>query len=314
MPGQETVDISGKPIEDAALIAANRTKPVYSDVADMRHAASRTAAVFRRYFDAKSRHSVDATMEFFAPDLLTYTDSTWGWPVDGYDALKSLFGTYMPKWPANALSYPVRVLGGPQSALVEFIDTKDLFGAELRIFGAVDFKDHKIVRWVDYWDSSTVDSTLDSQMRTPAAKFPTVYKDDAVGEHASDRISDVVHRLHNALSRNDATSSASLFSYESMLEDRTMRTQIVGRAAIDRYLARAAALLPYGSGARVRHIVGGDLGGGYEWISITSKATHGLTALELNAAGQITRASTIYDGRLLPISERVKLAMLALEP
>jgi hypothetical protein len=253
-------------------------------------------------------------MKFFAPDLLTYTDSTWGWPVDGYDALKALFGTCMPKWPAGGLSYPVRVLGGPESALVEFIDTKELFGAELRIFGAVDFKDGKIVRWVDYWDSNTVGTALDGQMRTPAAKFPTVYKDDAVGEHASGRISDVVRRLHNALSRNDATSAASLFSYESMLEDRTMRTQITGRAAIDRYLTRAAPQVPYGSGARVRHIVGGDLGGGYEWISSTSQATHGLTALELNAAGQITRASTLYDGRLLPTSERGKLAVLALEP
>ena len=296
------------------MIEANRTKPVYPDVADMRHAAPPTAAVFRNYFDAKSRHSVDATMKFFAPDLLTYTDSTWGWPVDGYGALKSLFDSYMPKWPASGLSYPVRVLGGPESALVEFIDTKELFGAELRLFGAVDFKDWKIVRWVDYWDSNTVDTALDSQMRTPAAKFPTEYKDDAVGEHASGRISDVVRRLHHALSRNDATSAASLFSYESMLEDRTMRTQIVGREAIDRYLARAAAQLPYGSGTRVRHIVGGDLGGGYEWISSSSKATHGLTALELNAAGHITRASIIYDGRPIPISERVKLAVLALEP
>jgi hypothetical protein len=294
------------------LNEASRTKPVYPDVADMRHAVPETAAVLREYFDAKSRHSVDATMKFFAPDLLTYTDSTWGWPVDDYDALESLFGTYLPKWPASGLSYPVRVLGGPESALVEFIDTKELFGAELRVFGAVDFKDGKIVRWVDYWDSNTVDAALDSQMRTTAAKFPTVYKGDAV-EHASGCISDVVRRLHNALSRNDATSVASLFSYESMLEDRTMRTQIVGRAAIDRYLARAAAQVPYGFGARVRHIVGGDRGGGYEWISSISQATHGLTALELNAAGQITRASTIYDGRLLPTSERVKLAVLALE-
>jgi hypothetical protein len=107
------------------LIEANRTKPVYPDVADMRHAASPTAAVFCNYFDAKSRHNVDATMRFFAPDLLTYTDSTWGWPVDGYDALKSLFDSHMPKWPASGLSYPVRVLGGPESALVEFIDKRN---------------------------------------------------------------------------------------------------------------------------------------------------------------------------------------------
>src|SRR3984957_2754694 len=38
------------------------------------------------------------------------------------------------------------------SALVAFTDTPELFGAEIRILAAIDFKDGKVVRWIDYWD------------------------------------------------------------------------------------------------------------------------------------------------------------------
>ena len=34
------------------------------------------------------------------------------------------------------------------------VDTPELFGGELRILAAVDFRDGKIVRWVDYWDAA----------------------------------------------------------------------------------------------------------------------------------------------------------------
>ena len=36
-----------------------------------------------------------------------------------------------------------------------------------------------------------------------------------------------------------------------MFEDRTLRTQIVARSAIERYLARAAAQVPYVKGATI---------------------------------------------------------------
>ena len=286
---------------------------VYPDVVQTDHATPPTAKVFRDLFEAKSRHDVDGTMRFFAPDMLTYTDSTWGWPLDGYPALKGTFATYMPKWPATGLSYPVRVLGGPTSALVEFVDTKELFGSELRVFGVVDMKGGKVVRWVDYWDSNTVPTALDSQLRTPADKFPKNYKDDAVGNHASARIGGVAQRLQDALARGDASAASALFSSEAMLEDRTLRIQIVTRSAIERYLSRAATHVPYATGARIRHVVGGDKGGGYEWTSTNAQVDHGVIALELDDAGLITRASVLYDGRGLAPADRSMLAALALE-
>jgi hypothetical protein len=41
---------------------------------------------------------------------------------------------------------------------------------------------------------------------------------------------------------------------------------------------------------------------------------HGITALELDEEGRITRATTVYDGRLLPDEDRAALAQAALEP
>ena len=33
------------------------------------------------------------------------------------------------------------------------VDTSELFGSELRILAAIDFRDGTIIRWVDYWDA-----------------------------------------------------------------------------------------------------------------------------------------------------------------
>ena len=80
-------------------------------------------------------------MKHFSPHLVTYTDATLGWPLDGFDAVKNIFLQYKPK---TGLSYPTRIIGGANSAVVAFTDTPELFGGELRILGAVDFKDGEI--------------------------------------------------------------------------------------------------------------------------------------------------------------------------
>ena len=72
-------------------------------------------------------------------------------------------------------------------------------------------------------------------------------------------------KLHAAFARNDSRSAASLFSNDAGYEDMTLRAQILGRLAIERYLVRALVKLPAGGGSSLRHGVGGNMGGGYEW-------------------------------------------------
>jgi hypothetical protein len=60
------------------------------------------------------------------------------------------------------------------------VDTPELFGGELRILAAIDFRDGKIVRWVDYWDAGPYDDELYGKLRTPDAHFPRDLKDAEV--------------------------------------------------------------------------------------------------------------------------------------
>jgi hypothetical protein len=297
---------------DVAL-AQNEGNSIYPQIVDTRHASDEARAFFASFFTAKSRHNVAETMKHFSSGLVTYTDATLGWPLDGFDALESIFSQYMPNWPATGLSYPTRILGGMRSAVVAFTDTPELFGDELRILGAIDFKDGKIVRWVDYWDSRSFDTDLYMEMRTPEEAFPTDFKEVAVGETASPRLISVSSQLQRAFAVGDAKAASDLFSYDAVYEDMTLRTQLLGRAEIERYLSRVLPKAPFGEGSELRHVVGNDLGGGFEWIGSPATAVKfGITALELDAQGKISRLTSVYDGRQLGDAEFQDLVLLSI--
>jgi ketosteroid isomerase-like protein len=289
-----------------------RTEELYPQIADTSHAAPQTAAFFASYFMAKSRHDPVKTMAHFSPDLITYTDATLGWDLGGFEGVKKIFDLYMPKWPPPGKSYPTEILGGGNSALVSFTDTPELFGGELRILGALDLKDGKIVRWVDYWDSRSLDSSVDAQLRQPAGKFVTELKEKAVGENGSARLQAVAAQIQRAFAQDDGKAAAGLVSYDATYEDMTLRTKVRGRAEIERYLARVLAKAPFGSGSKLRHVVGNDLGGGFEWLG--SGGVAGVTAIQLGADGKITAITTVYDGRLLNEADLRSLAILSLDP
>ena len=164
---------------------------------------------------------------------------------------------YMPKWPATGLSYPTRILGDERSALVAFTDTPALFGAEIRSLAAIDIKDGKIVRWVDYWDGRHFGAELAAKMRTPSDKFPTDFNDATVPGNASSKIRAAANRLHAAFAGNDAKAAAVLFTSDAVYEDMTLHTQVLGRLAIERYLGRSLDKLPAGTGSSIVHVVGG---------------------------------------------------------
>jgi hypothetical protein len=108
------------------------------------------------------------------------------------------------------------------------VDTKELFGSELHVLGAVDIKDAKIVRWIDYWDGDRFDANAYGQMRTAPDKFPSDFQEQKVGEDSSVQIRDVSVKLQRALSQGDAVAAAALFSPEATYEDRTLNTEILG--------------------------------------------------------------------------------------
>jgi hypothetical protein len=133
------------PILAAALAIATVTivqaEPLYPEVANISYATPEVAAFFKSYFTAKSQHKPVATTDHFSEAHLTYIDAALGWPFYSKKAMTDLFEQYMPKWPPGGLSYPTRISGDMNSTVVAFTDTPELFGGEIRILAAIDFKD-----------------------------------------------------------------------------------------------------------------------------------------------------------------------------
>lgn len=257
------------------------------------------------YFRVKTSCDVAGTMSWFSRDLATYTDATLGWDIDSFDALQAIFEQYMPDWAPPARSYATGIFSNEHSALIHMVDTPELFGGELRILAAVDFADGKVIRWVDYWDATPFDADLYAQMRTPADAFPSDLKDDIVPTRAAPEVVAAATDLQSAFSAGDAGAASGLLHTDVAFEDMTLRTRLLGRIETAAYLARALGDAPYGRASLLRHVVGGSHGGGFEWT--TTDGLVGITAIELDADGLITRITSVYDGRQLPVARRKAL-------
>jgi ketosteroid isomerase-like protein len=284
------------------------------DLVDTAHTTAATKAFFESYYTAKTNRDPAGTMAHFAKPDMTYIDAILGWPLYSWDQLNGLFKQIMPKWPASARSYPTRVLGDMHSAVIAFTDSPELFAGEIRIYSAIDFKDGKIIRQIDYWDGRNTGVSLTDKLRTPPAKFPTDFK-DKIGEHASPAMQAMARHLHDALAKGDAKAAAALFSTDAVYEDMTLHSEIVGRKAIEAYFGRALGKLPSGVGSSLIHVLGSDKGGGFEWRAapaFKNTAKRGITALELDD-GKITRASVMWDSSLIGDADFKPLAALAVD-
>jgi ketosteroid isomerase-like protein len=261
---------------------------------------SALAATFETFFETKTAADVEGTMSYFSTELASYIDATLGWDFDSYEALKAVFEQYMPNWSPPARSYTTAVLSNETSALVHMTDTPELFGGELRILAAVDFADGKIVRWVDYWDSSAFDDALYEQFRTPRDSFPRDFKDSRVKTQAASEVVKAATALQAAFAAGDAQGAADVMHTDVLLEDMSLRAQVIGRLETTSYLDRILGDVPYGRSSELRHVVGGSRGGGFEWTAGDEAGLLvGITALELDAHGLITRITSVYDSRQL---------------
>ena len=285
----------------------------YPNVVDTSHATPEAAAFFKSYFTAKSEHNPVPTTDHFSEAHLTYIDAALGWPFYSKKGMTDLFENYMPKWPAAGLSYPTRISGDTHSALVAFTDTPELFGGEIRILAAIDLKDGKIVRWIDYWDGRSFGAEAAAKMRTTPDKFPANFDYDVASDGASAKIKDAAQKLSAAFAAGDAKAADALFSNDAIYADRALRTVILGKQAIGKYLTRVLATVPYGKGAKLVHIVGSDQGGGYEWVNADGSVKRGIIAIDLNSTGQIERLNTTWDNGVMSDADLQALVLLSIE-
>jgi hypothetical protein len=285
-----------------------------SHVQDNTHASPAAARLLTDYLETKSRHDVEATMEFFSRDKLVYSDGTLGW-VTSWDTLHGIFTQFMPNW-GDGVAYATAILGNERSAIIVMRDSPELFGAEILVLAAVDVDEQgKITRWVDYWDGRHFGLTLLGQLGgTPEESFPQSFCEENIPSAAAPEMSSFVEQLTDRLGCSDAKEASALFAVDAVLEDMTTHTAVRGRAAIERYLERAVALLPYGSGVRVRRVLGSATAGGFEWVNPTNPAKRGLSAISLDPDGNIIQMRTVWNGALVDDQTLTMLTLAALEP
>ncbi|OCI90906.1 hypothetical protein A6U85_25350 [Agrobacterium sp. 13-626] len=261
---------------------------------DISRAHPETAAALQKYFDAKNTHSVENFMAHFAKDMIAYGDATLGWIVPGWQVVYDTLVSLMPNW-GTGRSYPTRILAGRNSAIVAMTDTPELFGGEIHALACVDLRDDVVVRWVDVWDSKTFDPSIITALTAHVQFYPLDFGETEIESSAELEMAHACKRLHAALVNAD-TPLASLFAYDAVYEDMAARVQLIGRSTIAGFLDRVLEIAPFGPGAKLRHIVGGKTGGGYEWTGAAkSGVPRGVTALELDETGRISRLTTVYD-------------------
>jgi hypothetical protein len=290
--------------------------PGIPTVIDTSHASHDVAELFSRYFRTKSAKDVEGLMAFFARQPMNYIDAILGWPFYSWQELHDLFSRYMPQWPKEGTSSPVRILGDSTSAVVFFTNSVNLFGpSEMRAAGVVNFdRRGKVTRWVDYWDGRHFGTDNLNASRLPADQFPKDFKESTVGETANSTVRAVANNLNTALRKGDGAAAAALFAYDGVFEDMPAHLQIIGPRSIGAYLTSATNVLPYiGSKVAVRHVVGSAQGGGYEWTAVGAAVSRGFSALELDSRGKITRLTAVWDGTLITDQTLVTLAEKAIE-
>jgi hypothetical protein len=266
---------------------------------DATHATPELARLAVASFQQKAARSVDGFMSFYSQRQMTYTDAIFGGQWRSWPAFRAFIADSMARWPPTIQTYPLKVIGDTRSGVVFFYNSSQLFGHELRVISAWDFRDRKIDRQVDYWDGRHFTIAATQQLQALTAQFPTEFGENEVPEQASPVLQQVTAALSSALAAGDAAAAAALFTTDATFEDLTLHTTMVGQQAIGGVLDRAAAMLPYGPGTSVRHVVGTAQGGAYEWKNPGAVVPNGIIALELDTQARISGLTTIWDGSLV---------------
>ena len=271
---------------------------------DNRYGAPTPGDLFRDFFNAKTARDVNRTMSFFSPNLLTYTDATLGWDSAGFDAVRKLFADYMPTWGPSARSYATRLYGQGNRIVVDFTDSPELFGSELRILGIVDLEEGKIMRWVDYWNGRTFPTSLYNQLRTPPVRLRYLPR---VNDNAG---------IETAFSRGDVDALVAALATDAIFEDLTLKLTVIGRIEIGRFLKATIDRLPYGKASQWAYpLPAGGQSGGAEWqASANWPNVQGVMAIGRSPQGAIERMSCIYDGRLCSDDQLTPLLTAAVHP
>lgn len=291
--------------------ADRRTRP-QDHPCDLTRCTPTLASVLTSYTQAKCAHDFDRMNEHFDQSATVYADAVGGWVFRSNDEFRQNWATAVPEWPAAAMFYNTRAIGDDSGGIVFVVDTPQMLGREIRGIAVVDVAGGRFVRWVDYWDSRPLGPVDGAQAHS--TPLPDDFGESTVTRTAPKAVDRVAQGLHAALTSGDHEAAAALFAVDGVFEDHSLRLAVRGREAIDRYLARAGTRLPYAAGAHLRHVVGGEQGGGYEWRTTGRPVLCGVTALDLDESGAITSLAAIWDTFALDDDAMTAMTALSVDP
>lgn len=279
----------------------------------MKSALTASSHVVAGFLRAKNAHDPHATHGYFHSDRCAFTDATLGMQFLGNTAVRTLWEQLLPPLPAGAHSRATRIVGGLSSFIVFVTNSPEMFGSEIRSVAAVDVEDNRVVRWVDYWDGRTMDAGRIDELRAPTEAFPTSFGEALVVSRPQSAIDIAARHLAAALAGGASGAAASMMAPDAFFEDLTLRVALRGSAAIERFLDRALPDLPWGTGARLRHVTGEGHAGGFEWIGDRT-APNGVACIDVDESGRITRLTTMWDGTQLHVGTLSSLVLAATTP
>ena len=275
--------------------------PLSPATVDTKYSSPELADFFRVPYAAKSADNGTGWATGLNPKQAAYYDSTLGLTVGrNISQITASFNSFTAQFGKDGRSYPLRILGDKATGVVlYFLNTPDLFGAEIRIMSSVDFLDGLITRQIDNWDgrNNKVKSALKGD-----PTYPYPFGQSKILELAAPQMENVSHSLNAALEARNASAASALFSMNGKWEDLTLRTRLEGQVQIQAYLDRALKStysLPYaGPDTQVFHVLGNANGGGYEWRPNQAKSSvqFGISAIELDDCGKIIRFTSVWDG------------------
>lgn len=249
--------------------------------------------LFDSYLEAKNTHNGSIFVKYFDAEALTYCDAVLG----ACPTVSRLFQLDNSWANTTAEFYLLEVYGNTDSAILHFVATSAAFGQEIRTLSAVDLKNRKITRQIDYW------SARNNSVTPPCPEYRAGYSStfglDKPQRKPDQSMQRLAKKLNSAFAADDADAAAALFDYNATFEDLALRVALDGQREIHNWLQLALPIVPYGRGTTVRHVLGGSRGGGYEWGHVNGAVPNGIVALSVNRAGKITALKAVWDASCL---------------
>jgi ketosteroid isomerase-like protein len=262
----------------------------------------------QRYFAAKAAHDLDALTGLFLAGI-DYEDAVLCRRTHGAERMRATYQKIFERAPAAAGSSLTWWAGNEHGGAVRFSNDAGLFGAPMRVAAVIELDGGRVARQRDYWDGRAIPTGTLAGLRTeypchlPPADLPAVQRrarNAALGAAAAD--------FRSAL--DSGSGLARCLAQDAVLADLACGVQVAGRPAVAKFLADWAATLPYGPGARETNIVGGALGGGWEWApagEFRESVGAGLTTVRLTGEGLVAELAFAWDASRLSGSERARL-------